>query len=101
MTIDVETNALLGDRRRGAPSPSASDINQRILELLNESGSLSAIVLAETTHEKIEDLKGRLNALTRLGLLQVNKDSEGLAIYSLSPTGARARGLAYLSIHRE
>jgi hypothetical protein len=99
VTIDVETSAL-GDRRRGAPSPSASDINQRILELLHQRGSLSEVALAEATHEEIEHVKGRLNALTRLGLLQSSKDSEGLTIYSLSTTGARARGLAYLSIHR-
>lgn len=100
MTIDAEISALLGDRR-GAPSPSASDINQRILDLLHQSRSLSAVALAEATHEEIEEVRGRLNALTRLGLLQLNNDSEGPAIYSLSPTGMRARDLAYLSIQQK
>jgi predicted ArsR family transcriptional regulator len=100
VTVDPEISGLLGDRRRGSPSPSASDINQRILELLHERGSLSAGALAEAIHEAIEHVNGRLNALTRLGLLQASKDGEGLAIYSLSSTGARAHGLAYLSIHR-
>jgi DNA-binding transcriptional ArsR family regulator len=97
MPFNVET----GDRRRGGASPSASDINQRILELLHESGSQSAVSLAEATHEEINEVKGRLNALARLGLLDANKeDGHGLMIYSLSPTGARARALAYLSIRR-
>jgi hypothetical protein len=99
VTIDLEISALLNDRRRGSPSPSASDINQRILESLHERGSLSAVALAEVAHEEIEHINGRLSALTSLGLLQCKKDDEGMTIYFLSTSGIRARGLAYLSIH--
>jgi hypothetical protein len=98
--IDAEFSVRPDDRRRGAPSPSASEINQRILDLLHEKGALSAAAIAEATREEIERVKGRVNALTRLGLLHSKEHSNGLTIYSLSSTGARAHELAYLSIHQ-
>jgi hypothetical protein len=100
VTTDAEIRAFLWDRGRRAPSPSASDFNEQILNLLHQSGSLSAFAVAETTHKDINEANGRLNALTRLGLLHVGKDASGSTIYSLSPTGSRARGLTYLSIRQ-
>jgi hypothetical protein len=96
---DEEIRALLATRRCGAPSASASDLNKQILDLLHQHGSLSTTALAESAQETTDNLAGRLNALTRLGLLQLREDERGVAVYSLSPTGTRARGIAYLSIH--
>jgi predicted ArsR family transcriptional regulator len=97
----TDVRSLTIGRRRGTPSPSASDINQRIIELLHQAGELSAPQIADGSGQVLKELKSRLGTLTRMGLLRAGEDADGTATYRLTPSGERARQAAYLSVQVE
>jgi hypothetical protein len=84
--------------RRGTPSPSASNINNEILQLIHVRGPLSECELSKLMNTDMLEVAGRVGALTRLGLLQKEGEADGQGLYRLSKTGERARQLTYLSI---